>query len=265
MVTVPPHAEGVIGDGTISRSGDELARSRRRFTFSCAPSTPRSEERLLLALVRLLETRLRHEWQYVAFASADVVFAPAGTPVIGDAFLIPLGSVRDDRTSHIVPPIHPSDVLLHLDRAGDAISRSRAQPRHNLQGAPTANIEVQRQASEASSSTIVDSGTARVRLSSWPAYELIRSDPLGLRIATLLASREWSPDELAARLQVSPGRCDQFLSLLVERGYGSWVGLQPRQADPVAGKSAFPAETAATQPNSQRQSLVAFIRRKLQI
>lgn len=265
MLTVPPHAQSMAGGGSISSSGDEFAEARRQFTYGCSPTTPRSEERLLVALIRLLEPRLRHEWRLVDFQTADAVFAPTGTLVVGNAFLIPLGRMGDDRTTHIVPPIHPSDVLHHLDRVGEAISLSRPRTGDGAPIEPVASVSMDHKPGDSNLPTVGDSVAARMRLLTWPAYELIRSDPLGLRITTLLASREWSSDELATRLQIPRARCEQFLSLLVKRGYGAWVGPEPRRAAATAANEVSAANAASAQSSSQRQSLVAFIRRKLQI
>lgn len=264
MLTVPPQDASALGGDTIPAPYAESSEARERVTFGIDASAPRSAERVLLALIRLLELRLRHQWQCVATESADVVFAPAETRPSGASYVIPIGSVNDDRRTHIVAPIHPTDVLYHLNRAGDVISERRALPESTRKLDQPINATVVSPAAETVSPAVLSSQPPRMRLLSWPAYELIRSDPSGLRIATLLAAREWSADELALRVQIPRERCDQFLNLLVGRGYGAWLGQDLAQADALDRKGTA-APNATNHSNAQRKSLVAFIRRKLQI
>ena len=194
---------------------------------------PAAEAGLVRALLSLADPRVARRWSFTAAGPCDVLIADCASPGAQDAYaergarqLVLLGADATAGRPTLARPLRAEQL--------DACLRSFAE---RSAPAPAAAL-----APAGSAAATPDEAARRYRLLRWPPAELLRSEPLRIRMASQLSRRFLSAADLAQLTNAQQARVQTFLQLLA--GFGllqsevATVSAAPVPAAPVARPAA---------------------------
>lgn len=175
------------------------------------------------SMVRLLDGRTRDHWQLVDADPVHVLIVPVGAE---------LPSTGAERVVHVGLPLRADDLWSQLDRASGALDEADQMLR------PSARTAA------APGSPSAPKGLRRLQLLRWPPDEVLGADLRHLRLATMLGSRPFAMDELAARSGIPLATCHTFAAVLHANGVAQWL-IDDEVAAPPADPSGLIARIRA--------------------
>ena len=221
----------------------------------CVEGLTLRQELMFKAIVRLLDHSTHHQWQYhpaSAYMRLDLLVVTEGVqpsfytgPDQLQQPTLQIGAAGVSKQGLLSWPLQPTEIEKELNRLGDLIvSQRRMQAAMAL---PTkAEINV---------ATTPDEGTL-MRLQRWPPTKLLAG--VGrMRMATLLAGKAMTLEELAHRSALSISLCQAFVDDLRQ------AKLLQMNAPPA--KPMVVPPPAPTLPKTAQLSLLGRIRMRLGI
>ena len=216
---------------------------------------PAAEAGLVRALLSLSEPAVSERWSFSATGPCDVLIADGAAPGAQDALaargareLVLLGAAAAGSGPNLARPLRAEQLGACLRSFADRTSPVTAAAAE----APTGAAEDIVPADE--------NARRRYRLRRWPPAELLRAEPLRIRMASQLSRRFLSAGDLARLTNAQDARVQTFLQLL--SGFGL---LQAEAESPLAAAAAprAPAVSVARAPVGLGLGLVQSIRRRL--